>query len=73
MQLTATPVLSHIPLSSLFINLLVVVSVLTGIADVEIAKNYLEACGGNIEMAISMHMDNAEAGDSHETSVVSVF
>ena len=31
-----------------------------GVSDEVIAKNYLEACNGNIEMAISMHMDSSD-------------
>lgn len=41
-----------------------------GIENAELAKNYLEACGGNIEMAVEMHMDNipAASGTTADTS-----
>ncbi|KAF6036317.1 UBXN7 [Bugula neritina] len=44
----------------------------TGVTDADVAKNYLEACGGNLDLAVSMHMDSngavAEASPSRSAS-----
>jgi len=31
---------------------------IVGVTDADVAKNYLEACGGNLDLAVSMHMDS---------------
>lgn len=37
-------------------------------ASKDIARSLLEACNGNIEMAIEMHLDSCEAPESMATS-----
>ena len=37
--------------------------------DREVAANLLEACGGNMEMAVDMHMEDAGGWETHVTSV----
>ena len=38
-------------------------------ADRELASNLLEACGGNLEMAINMHMEDQGGGGGASSSV----
>ena len=35
---------------------------ITGVADRMLAENLLEACGGNLEMAVNMHMEDGGGG-----------